>query len=129
MIIIKKIILFFSLLFLFNTLEVDSNNDKVLLYDKNNLHDEIHKSIYFNNMNSNDLEIILNNSNIRVLSYIIDNKKYYVRSIDELYDKYTNNKSLNEKLYYDKYGIIIDGINIVCETKELIKLEELSSIY
>ena len=121
--------IFLTFFFLFNTLEIDSNSDKVLLYDKNKIHDEIVRKIYFYNINSNDLENVLNQLNIKVLSYIIDDKKYYANSISELTDKFLIDKKLSDKIYYEKYGFYIDAINVVCETKELIKLEKLTNIY
>ena len=38
-------------------------------------------------------------------------------------------KSDEEKVYFLENGIIIDGINIVCEVNELIKLDRISNIY
>ena len=123
MIIIKKIILFFCLFFLFNTLEIDSNSDKTLFYDKKNIYEEGYHKIYFINTNSIELESIINKLNIRVLSYIIDGEKYYARDMNELIDNYVSSKNINEKIYYLNNGIIIDGINVVCQNSELIKLE------
>ncbi len=128
-IIIKKILLFFCIFFLFNTLEVDSNSNKNLFYDRNNIYEENHYTVYFNNANSIELEEVLNNLNIRVLSYIIDDKKYYARNIDELVRLYSKDKSLYEKVYYENNGINIDGINIVSQNIELIKLEKIISVY
>ena len=129
MINIKKLLLFFCLFFLFNTLEIDSNNTKILLYDRNNIDFEDYFKIYFNNTNTNELKEVLPNYNIRILSYIIDDKKYYARNIDELVSIYTRSKSLEEKIYYDNYGIKVDGINAMCEARELIKLEKVIHFY
>ena len=129
MIIIKKLLLLFCLCFLFNVGEIDSNSDKVLFYDKEHLYDESNFKVYFVNTNSNELKNILNILDIRVLSYIIDDEKYYARNIDKLIEDYVSNKSLEEKIYYMNNGIQIDGINIVCQTNELLKLEALTKIY
>ncbi len=129
MIIIKKLLLLFCLCFLFNVGEIDSNSDKVLLYDKEHLYDESNFKVYFVNTNSNELKNILNILDIRVLSYIIDDEKYYARDIDKLIEDYVSDKSLVEKIYYLNNGIQIDGINIVCQTNELLKLEALTSVY
>lgn len=115
--------------FLFNTLEVDSNSNKTLFYDRNNLYEENHYTVYFINTNSIELEKVLNTLNIRVLSYIINDKKYYARNIDEIVSIYSKDKSLYEKTYYEKNGINIDGINIVSQNIELIKLEKNINIY
>ena len=129
MIIIKKLLLLFCLCFLFNVGEIDSNSDKVLFYDKEHLYDESNFKVYFVNINSNELKNILNILDIRVLSYIIDDEKYYARNIDKLIEDYVSNKSLEEKIYYLNNGIQIDGINIVCQTNELLKLEALTNVY
>lgn len=128
MIYIKKILIFLCLFFLFNTLEIDSDSDKQLIYDKKNIHEESNHIVYFRNTNSNELRDITDILNIRILSYIIDGKKYYARDIDELENIYLKDKSLSEKIYYEDKGIYIDGINIVCENNELIKLENLIDI-
>ena len=117
------------MLFIFNILEIDSNSDKLLLYDNKNLYDENNYKVYFRNTNSIELKEVLNDLNIRVLSYIIDDKKYYARNIDELVNEYISNKKINEKIYYENNGIIIDGINIVCQNSELIKMENIIDIY
>lgn len=129
MIIIKKLLLLFCLCFLFNVGEIDSNSDKVLLYNKEHLYDESNFKVYFVNTNSNELKNILNILDIRVLSYIIADEKYYARDIDKLIEDYVSDKSLVEKIYYMNNGIQIDGINIVCQTNELLKLEALTSVY
>ena len=83
-IIIKKILLSLCLFFLFNTLEIDSNYDKSLVYDKNNLYEEDDHIIYFYDMDNNKLKSIINKLNIEVLSYTIDDKVYYANNIDDL---------------------------------------------
>ena len=128
MIIIKKIILFLCLFFLFDTLKVDSNSEKYLLYDKN-INEESYRSIYFDRINSNILNDIINKLDINVLSYIIDEEKYYARNIDELINDYISEKELNEKIYYLNNGILIDGINIRCDNKIINELEKLTFIY
>jgi len=126
---IKKILLFLCLFFLFNTLEIDSDSDKKLIYNNLNIYDEDYYRVYFYDVNNYILDDILNNLNIRVLSYIIDGKKYYARNIQELFDSFTKDKLLSEKIYYEKYGIYIDGVNIVCNKEELIKLSKLINMY
>ncbi len=115
--------------FLFNTLEVDSNSDKNLFYDKKNIYEENNYTIYFNNVDSNKLKESLSHLKIRVLNYIVDNKKYYARNIDDLINIYSKDKNLYEKLYYENNGIIIDGINVITQNSEIIKLEKLVNIY
>lgn len=129
MIYIKKILIFLCLFFLFNTLEIDSNDDKVLIYNKNELYEENDYNIYFKNITSKKLESILKILNIEVLSYYIDGEKYYANSINELEQLFLSDKSDNEIIYYNEYGFNIDGIHVLCINDELIKLENLVSIY
>lgn len=127
MIIIKKILLI--LLLFFNTLEVDSNSDKYLFYDRENIYEEDYHVIYFNNVNSIVLNEVLNNLNIEVHSYIVDGKKYYVRNMDELIDKYVSDKELKDKIYYENKGINIDGISVSIQNGKVMELENELSIY
>ena len=129
MIIIKKILLSLCLFFLFNTLEIDSNYDKSLVYDKNNLYEEDDHIIYFYDMDNNKLKSIINKLNIEVLSYTIDDKVYYANNIDDLENKYLKDKSLDEIVYYLEYGFNIDSIHVLCVNNELIKLEKIANIY
>lgn len=129
MIIIKKILLSLCLFFLFNTLEIDSNYDKSLVYDKNNLYEEDDHIIYFYDMDNNKLKSIINKLNIEVLSYTIDDKVYYANSIDDLEKVFLKDKSLDETIYYLEYGFRIDSIHVLCVNNELIKLEKIANIY
>ncbi len=126
---IKKLLLFICLFFLFNTLEIDSNSNKVIIYDKNEIYEENDYLIYFKNASSKELNNILKILNIEVLSYIIDGKKYYANSVDELTNKFLKNKNDIEKLYYDEYGINIEAIYVKCTNNELIKLYNLLPFY
>ena len=119
-------LLFMLYIFLtFNTGEIDSNSDKILYYDRTNLNYIDTFKIYFKNTNSYSLNKSLKYTNIEVLSYIIDGKKYYARNIEELINVYT--KDL--KVYYKLHGIRIEGITAVCKVYDLIKLEKLERIY
>ena len=129
MIIIKKIILFLLLLFSFNTLEVDSNSDKILFYDKSDLYLEDTFKVYLKDVNSIDLDNVLNDLNIRVLSYEIDNIKYYANDINELINKFVKDKPLEEKIYYENKGVFINSIVVNCTVNELIKLENLIEMF
>ena len=128
-IIIKKVLLFLCLFFLFNTLEVVSNSDKVLIYDKSNLYEEGYYNIYFDKVNSIKLEKVINDLDIRVLSYIIDEKKYYASNIEDLINKYTIDMDLKDKLYFENNGILIDGISVKCINSKLIEFERIINIY
>lgn len=127
---IYKLILIFLSFFVYNLNKVDSNNDKIVLYDMVNIHDENNFTIYFkNSINSYDMDDLLSGYNIRINSYIIDSKKYYAKNNLDLINVYTSNMSNEEKIYYKNNGINIQGLNITCENNELIKLSSNINIY
>ena len=126
---ILKTLIFISLFIVFNINEIDSNSDKVLYYDKTDIHLEDTFKVYFKSLNSNELDNILKYVNVEVMNYIIDDKKYYVRNINELTKTFIKDKSIEEKIYYELNGIKIDGITITCEVNELMKLEKLTKVY
>ena len=126
---IKRILLFLCFFFLFDTLEIDSNYNKHLFYNKKDIYLEDKFTIYFSDIHSNELESILESLDICVKSYIVDNDKYYVHDIDELINEYTEDKTLKDKIYYENNGVNIDGIEVVCQVNELIKLENLVNIF
>lgn len=124
-----KIFSFFILFFLFNTLHIDSNSNKRLIYNRNELYENNINTVYFIDTNTNELREKLQNRNIQILSYIINEEKYYARNIDILEEIYLKDESLENKILYDIQGIKIDGIVVRCTNKELIELEELFKIY
>lgn len=126
---IIKTIFLFSTLFIFNIESIDSNSDKILIYNKTNIHDEGYYTLYFKDMNSNDFDVITMHKNVDIISYIIDENTFYARNITSLIDEYTKDKSKEDKIYYELNGIKIDGINIFCEVDDLMKLESLVNIY
>lgn len=126
---ILKTLIFITLFIVFNINEIDSNSDKVLHYDKTDIHLEDTFKVYFKSLNSNELDNILKYVNVEVMNYIIDDKKYYVRNIKELIKTFIKDKSVEEKIYYELNGIKIDGITITCEVNELMKLEKLTKVY
>ena len=126
---ILKTLIFITLFIVFNINEIDSNSDKVLHYDKTDIHLEDTFKVYFKSINSNELDNILKYVNVEVMNYIIDDKKYYVRNIKELIKTFIKDKSVEEKIYYELNGIKIDGITITCEVNELMKLEKLTKVY
>ena len=132
-IIIKAIIKIFLIFILFLTYDIDSidsNTSKITLIDRVNIHDENTFNIYFKKaINSYNLDNLLNTYIIRINSYIIDDKKYYAKGTYDLIKVYTQNKSLEEKIYYEINGINIEGLNITCENNELIKLSSVEKIY
>ena len=129
MIIIKKLFIFFLFFFTFNTLEVDSNSSKSLIYDKSKLYEEGYYNIYFEKVNSTILDEVIKDLDINVLSYIIDEKKYYASNIDDLINEYTNDMELKDKLYYENNGILIDGISVKCINSKLIEFESVINTY
>ena len=126
---ILKTLIFITLFIVFDINEIDSNSDKVLNYDKTDIHVEDTFKVYFKSLNSNELDNILKYVNVEVMNYIIDDKKYYARNINELTKTFIKDKSIEEKIYYELNGIKIDGITITCEVNELMKLEKLTKVY
>lgn len=124
----KKIFFILSL-FIFNILHVDSNSNKNLFYSQDDIYDEKVYEMYFVSLNTNNLEKIINDLDIEVYSYIIDDEKYYARNINKFKEIYLKDKSSNEKIYYEEYGINIDGITCLCNGNQISKLKELVSIY
>lgn len=127
--ILLKIFIFISLFLIFNINEIDSNSDKILYYDSSDIHREDIFKVYLKDTNSIMLESILKGLNINILNYIIEDKKYYARNIDDLINKYTKDKSIEDKIYYEVNGIKIDALTIDCEVSELMKLEKLVKTY
>lgn len=126
---IIKLLFMLTIFFTFNTGEIDSNSDKILYYDKNNLNYIDTFKIYFKDTNSYSLNNSLKKTNIQVISYTIDNKKYYARNIEELIKQYTKNLNNELKVYYNINGVKIDSITAICKVYDLIKLEKLERIY
>ena len=129
----KKLILrtfiFISLFLVFNINEIDTNRDKILYYDSSDIHVEDTFKVYLKNTNSNKLNEVLKILNIDVLNYTIEDKKYYARNINDLIEKFTKDKSIEEKIYYELNGVTIDSVTIYCEVNELMKLEKLTKVY
>ena len=126
---ILKTLIFITLFIVFNINEIDSNSDKVLYYDKTDIHVEDTFKVYFKSINSNELDDILKYVNVYVMNYIVEDKKYYARNINELVKTFIKDKSIEDKIYYELNGIKIDGITITCEVNELMKLENLTKVY
>lgn len=126
---ILKTLIFITLFIVFNINEIDSNSDKVLHYDKTDIHVEDTFKVYFKSLNSNELDDILKYVNVDVMNYIVEDKKYYARDINELVKTFIKDKSIEDKIYYELNGIKIDGITITCEVNELMKLENLTKVY
>ena len=126
---IIKLLFMLTIFLTFNIGEIDSNSDKILYYDRNNLNYIDTFKIYFKDTNSYSLNNSLKKTNIQVISYTIDNKKYYTRNIEELIKQYTKNLNNELKVYYDINGVKIDNITAICKVYDLIKLEKLERIY
>ena len=126
---IIKLLFMLTIFLTFNIGEIDSNSDKILYYDRNNLNYIDTFKIYFKDTNSYSLNNSLKKTNIQVISYTIDNKKYYARNIEELIKQYTKNLNNELKVYYDIKGVKIDNITAICKVYDLIKLEKLERIY
>ena len=96
-------LLTFIILFIFNILYIDSNSSKRLVYDINDNYDNKLNTVYFINLNTNDLEEKQNIFDIQILSYIINDKKYYARNIEKL----------KEQFFKDKISLITLSILII----------------
>lgn len=126
---ILKTFIFISLFLVFNINEIDSNSDKILYYDSSDIHVEDTFKVYLKNTNSNKLNEVLKILNIDVLNYTVEDKKYYARNINDLIEKFTKDKSIEEKIYYELNGVTIDSVTIYCEVNELMKFENLVKTY
>lgn len=127
--IVFKLIIFAFLLFVFNITEIDSDINKKIIYNLNNIYEEDYYTLYLKNINSNKLINVLSDMNLKVLSYTINDKKYYVKSIYSLLEEYTKDMNLENKLYYSINGIKIDNIKVKCSVSDIIKLEKDNLIY
>lgn len=125
----KKILCFFILFFTFNTLEIESNSDKYLVYNRNDIYDTGSFKVFFYNANSEKLDKFIKENNIIVKYYIVNDKKYYVRNIDKLILLYTSEMNSNDKIYYLYNGINIDGICVNTSVEKLMLLEKEFNVY
>lgn len=125
----KKILCFFILFFTFNTLEIESNSDKYLVYNRKDIYDTGSFKVFFYNANSEKLDKFIKENNIIVKYYIINDKKYYVRNIDKLILLYTSEMNSNDKIYYLYNGINIDGICVNTSVEKLMLLEKEFNVY
>ena len=118
----------FCLFFLYNISDIDSESKKRLIYDVSNLYEEDNYLIYFNYLNSKEIDKF-KKYNIQILSYIIDDKKYYARNSEILIKEYTKEMNQERKVIYEINGIKINALNVVCTVEELIKIERDFNIY
>ena len=125
----KKILFFFILFFTFNTLEIESNSDKYLVYDRKDIYDTGSFKVFFYNANSEKLDNFIKENNIIVKYYIVNDKKYYVRNIDKLILLYTSEMNSNDKIYYLYNGINIDGVCVNTSVEKLMLFEKEFNIY
>ena len=125
----KKILFFFILFFTFNTLEIESNSDKYLVYDRKDIYDTGSFNVFFYNANSEKLDKFIKENNIIVKYYIVNDKKYYVRNIDKLILLYTSEMNNNDKIYYLYNGINIDGVCVNTSVEKLMLFEKEFNIY
>lgn len=125
----KKILFFFILFFTFNTLEIESNSDKYLVYNRKDIYDTGSFKVFFYNANSEKLDKFIKENNIIVKYYIVNDKKYYVRNIDKLILLYTSEMNSNDKIYYLYNGINIDGVCVNTSVEKLMLLEKEFNVY
>lgn len=127
--IVFKLLFFITLFFIFNLDEIDSNSDKRIMYNLNNIHEENYYTLYLKDIKSGVVDEVFNKLNIKVTSYIINDKKYYARDIDDLINKYTKELSREDKIYYINNGVKIDAVTTRCEVYQVIELEKMNLIY
>ena len=118
----------FCLFFLYNISDIDSESKKRLIYDVSNLYEEDNYLIYFKDLNSKEIDKF-KKYNIQILSYIIDDKKYYARNSVILIKEYTKEMNQERKVIYEINGIKINALNVVCTVEDLIKIERDFNIY
>lgn len=118
----------FCLFFIFNVYEIDSESEKKLIYDTSKLYEEDNYLIYFKDLNSKELGKF-KNYNVDILSYLIDDKRYYARNSEILVEEYTKDMNLENKALYEINGVKINALNVVCTVEELIKIEHDFNIY
>ncbi len=127
--IVFKLLFFITLFFIFNLDEIDSNSDKRIMYNLNNIHEENYYTLYLKDIKSGVVDEVFNKLNIKVTSYIINDRKYYARDIDDLINKYTKELSTEDKIYYINNGVKIDAVTTRCEVYQVIELEKMNLIY
>lgn len=127
--IVFKLLFFITLFFIFNLDEIDSNSDKRIMYNLNNIHEENYYTLYLKDIKSGVVDEVFNKLNIKVISYIINDRKYYARDIDDLINKYTKELSTEDKIYYINNGVKIDAVTTRCEVYQVIELEKMNLIY
>ena len=123
------LLFFFILFFTFNTLEIESNSDKYLVYNRKDIYDTGSFKVFFYNANSEKLDKFIKENNIIVKYYIVNDKKYYVRNIDKLILLYTSEMNSNDKIYYLYNGINIDGVCVNTSVEKLMLFEKEFNIY
>ena len=115
--------------FLFNLNHIDSNSNKRLIYNSDDIYDVGSFKVYFVNSSIDDLREVFDILDLNITSYTINGKKYYARNIDILENEFLKNKTKDEILYYMEHGIKVDKINVVCTINEIMKLENMVDIY
>lgn len=108
---------------------IDSNSIKNIIYDYNDLYNNKYQTIYFKNMTTNTLEKIVNNKNLNILSYIIDDKKIYAKDIENLENEIKKEMSIEEQSIINIHGIKVDGISLLCTPNDIINLKKEIDIF
>ena len=127
--IVFKLLFFITLFFIFNLEEIDSNSSKRSIYNLNNIYEEDYFTLYLKNINLFELNKITKKNDINIMSYIINDKKYYARNSEDLINKYTQDLSNEDKIYYTINGIKIDAITTRCQVYKIMELEKNNIIY
>ena len=114
---------------MFNIYDIDSESDKKVIYDLNSKYIEDYYTLYLKDINCFEFQDILNDMDLKVLSYIVNDNKYYKSNVYDLIDDYTENMNYENKIYYEVYGIKIDAVTLRCNVQDIIILEKMNIIY
>lgn len=126
---IKKILCLLIFFFLFDLPHIDSNSYKRLIYNTDDIYNKDYYSIYFIDTDTFELREAFSILDLEILSFIVEDEKYYARNLDILENDFLKNKSIDEVLYYMEHGIKVEEVNVVCSINEIMKLESMVDIY
>ncbi len=128
-------ILFIVSFFLYEPVKVNSFDEIALLYNKNELYEQGRFNLYFYSLNSFDLNLILKNKNIKLISVTPYENSYgvgtlypegntseeIINSLNEQYNRYLIAGEYNNTI---QNGFGVYKIKVECLVKDLIIIEK-----